>query len=447
MAKKSIDFTIPSAVFIGLSVLSFAGALYYSAEEALIKAERDELAVEKGELEIQDKALQTEQERLRRILTGSTREFAEDEKSDWSQVFNETNQNVPGFTALLNGQKLPPQVAALLPREQLTAIESAKWNYGSFQNLKQMNRLLTAEAAHLLWQLEEAHRVGETLAEFRVQSDVHRNEVTKQLKSVASELEDQADSWTSRLDTERGLLDDRKDELESLIDDRDKAIKRLQRETKRALGQLETALSLKEDSIALLIEREIHTLADLEADGAIDHVDEILGLAWINLGSKHGLRPGQRFEVFRFTKGAKRQMKGMVEVRKMTDSQAQCIILPAVEMRDYDFERTRVLPAEYDPIIKGDLIRSPFFEAGINPVIVLVGSGLKHPLYRNITDGRQQIERLIEKSGASVDKRVSVHTDFVITMQKPESDEGYQQAVQFGVTFIDEDDIYKFLEP
>ncbi len=448
MAKKKLDMTIPTVVFVTLTIGSLLVTLHYSSEHARLTAKAEGLDIERTLIEGQQADLLEESTRLRAILTGRDRRgqpFSSNDEGEWKKVFKDQIDDVPGFKMILNDETLPPNVIAALGGTN--PYEGLEYSYGEYEDLRQMNHLLTVEAAHLLFQVRQADLVVEGVTELGDKLEAQRVETQQRLKSLREEIQTQADNWTARIGSETRDLDNRISDLRKDIEAEKRDIRRAERDNQRALSSLKTALSFKADSIRVLIERELTTIADLEPQGRIDHSDLVLGKVWIDLGSRHGLRLGQRFEVFAFARGGRRHIKGLIEVQRMDESQAQCIIIPGVRMRDYETGQWHTLPEEYEPIVQGDLVRTPFYSPSRRPVFVFVGEDFKNPLYRTATDGIDKIDRMIRRAGGILENQVSARTDFVITRLKPENDDGYQRAAQFGITFIDEDDIYKFIEP
>src|SRR5690606_36561568 len=118
-----------------------------------------------------------------------------------------------------------------------------------------------------------------------------------------------------------------------------------------------------------------------EADGEVVYADPTLGYAWINLGSSHGVRPNLRFQAYQFIKGGRQRVKGVLEVRKVEGDMSQCAILENEEVQDPITGEHLVVPNADDPVVKGDLIRNPFFDAQEQRVYVFLGKRLTNRNY------------------------------------------------------------------
>jgi NAD-dependent DNA ligase len=96
-----------------------------------------------------------------------------------------------------------------------------------------------------------------------------------------------------------------------------------------------------------------------------------------------------------------------------------------------------------DPIVKGDLIASPFFDKQKTIHFAFIGDKLKNDRY-----SKDELIRRIEEEGGQVDKTVSIATDIAIALEGEEgieSSEEFVRAVQFGVIIMRERELLDFL--
>jgi hypothetical protein len=222
---------------------------------------------------------------------------------------------------------------------------------------------------------------------------------------------------------------EKENEIRRLLDEKDS----IQQETEKiredafiAEAKLQSQISLLEERIRQMNEKEMRSLEDTDADGEIVHANQGLGMAWIDLGRKHRLGRGLTFEVFQYIKGGKRKKKGMIEVKRVEGETSECAIL-----EQYD---------RADPIIKGDHIASPFFDKKKEMVFVFVGESLTNNRYE-----RQQLERRIRDFGGRVDDEITIDSDFVIAIKNAEQSPEFAKAVQFGVVIMRESDLLEFI--
>ncbi|MBL4845467.1 MAG: hypothetical protein JKY65_08080 [Planctomycetes bacterium] len=198
-----------------------------------------------------------------------------------------------------------------------------------------------------------------------------------------------------------------------------------------------------QERIRQLVKKKTKSFTEYsEPDAMIVHAEPALGYTWINLGHNDGLRRNIRFQVYRFVKGGRQQIKGVIEVRRIEDDMAQCAILEDQQVRDPITGKIITVPDRNDPIVKGDLIRNPYFDKEEQKVFVFLGSKLQNRYY-NLAE----IKRRITEAGGKVESEVSTSTHFVVLLS--EGDEGFQiqydRAAQFGVIFMREAELMEYL--
>jgi hypothetical protein len=116
-------------------------------------------------------------------------------------------------------------------------------------------------------------------------------------------------------------------------------------------------------------------------DGRVTRADIDQGYAYIDLGSKDGVRSGQRFHVYSVLKGGRRRPKGEVRIIRVEKDFCQCSILSMMD--------------EGNPIVMGDYIWNKFFVPGRKLIFVFVGKfGGEHVQYT-----REQLKKLVQSAG------------------------------------------------
>jgi NAD-dependent DNA ligase len=190
-------------------------------------------------------------------------------------------------------------------------------------------------------------------------------------------------------------------------------------------ARIRSEVSRLEARIAELTEKKKRTMEETEADGEVVHADARLGLAWVNLGVKDRVRRGTTFEVFQYVKGGARKVKGHIEIKTVDDAMSQAAVLHTVDSTD--------------PIVKGDLIASPFYDKHKTMNFVLVGKP------KNERYSLDELVRRIEEEGGRVDKSISIDTDFMVAMEEADQSEEFAKAVQLGVIVMREQELMEFL--
>jgi hypothetical protein len=158
-------------------------------------------------------------------------------------------------------------------------------------------------------------------------------------------------------------------------------------------------------------------------------------VAFIDLGSRERITPGLKFLVAEKGPQGKFQYKGKILVKKVWMTYAEVAI---TDIYDRDV-----------PIVDGDLIVNPLFNARRPVVVAFLGeteSGRLRPNWSTNEAGRRIVE-----IGSEVRSRLTLDVDFVIfTWAKKDAmrdnDEGYKLAVLLGVPIEEASDLYRFLE-
>ncbi len=164
--------------------------------------------------------------------------------------------------------------------------------------------------------------------------------------------------------------------------------------------------------------------ASTEADGRITHSVPTQNYAWIDLGSKHTLLAGTRFEVFGLDKGGKKVPKGEIEVLKVWEDNSQVAIIKTL-----DSER---------PIEGGDYITNEVFDRSKTKVFAFAGRFTGK--YSN-----EEAKKKIEEIGGAVVELATLDTAYVVVGKDFESDINYAKAQDWGIIIIREKDLYELM--
>jgi len=170
-------------------------------------------------------------------------------------------------------------------------------------------------------------------------------------------------------------------------------------------------------------------------DGSVLSVGNTGAVAYIDIGARSGLRRGTRFEVLRPGKSGDLTPKGTVEVRDVED--------------DMSLVGLTTEPNAFDPILPGDKLRNPHFEANKSLHFFLLGD---FPL----TMSKEQATARLRELGADVDEQMTAETDVLVLGEKslaegdaaPEltdSDE-YKLADKLGMRIIRLAELQDFLK-
>jgi hypothetical protein len=259
-----------------------------------------------------------------------------------------------------------------------------------------------------------------------------------QMREQRNRIQDEA------IDKERNY-DSVKRQLQEKVENLQNELGRLERDRRLEEARLISQVSERDARIDDLTKKERRTFAqNSRPDGEVVFADGGLGYAWINLGRRHGLRPNTVFQVYQFVKGGRQKMKGVLEVRRVEEDMAQCAVVENAKIRHPITGESVIVPDPNDPVVKGDLIRTPLFDPHEQKTFVFLGATAKNRFYN-----REELEQKLEEFGARVDREVTIESDFVILLGGGEEDTERQEqintAARFGVTFMVERELLEYL--
>ncbi len=256
-------------------------------------------------------------------------------------------------------------------------------------------------------------------------SDAEAAAAAKQ-QELNTERENQTARLSQQLNESNTQRDDAQAKNRELTDEVGKAKETSNKEVTTAKGQMKTL----EASVNSL-KANLRTQRDTEKpDGKVLAVNRAMGTLWINVGGKQRLRRGTTFKVYETVKGGEKLLKGRITVTSVEADKSECRV-------DSD--------ATMAGIAEGDWITNPFFDPTRATRFVFLGE----------LTGRYNKEvakRMLEQSGAKVDDKVTVETDFVVLGLKeapdaPELTESadYKQAQAWGIEVIRSRDLETYL--
>ena len=97
-------------------------------------------------------------------------------------------------------------------------------------------------------------------------------------------------------------------------------------------------------------------------------------------------------------------------------------------------------PDNLNPIVKGDLVASPFYDPKAQPVFVFAGSELES---KEVT--RDYVVQKMKAYGAQIRDKVDINTDFLVAMKNFEGTPEYKTARELSVPVIRERDLLEFI--
>jgi hypothetical protein len=225
-------------------------------------------------------------------------------------------------------------------------------------------------------------------------------------------------------------------------------------------------------------ERDVEDLVKREPPDGLPPVGKILtsdpehNLAVVNLGTRHGAKPGMRFEVFQVRRGNKRVHKGYLEVKTSHPEVSSCAILvhevrlPRCSICSYTASNTReaycprctrlntsqgaqsltdvkiVLRGKSvtDPIVKGDLLFNPFFSPASTRRYAVSGQPL---ILRHRDYSVKAIKKAIQFHGNKVDDKLSAKTDVLVALR---GGEDVKRARELGIKIVYGWQLFRYLD-
>jgi hypothetical protein len=210
----------------------------------------------------------------------------------------------------------------------------------------------------------------------------------------------------------------------------------------------------------------------LPACGRVLTSDPERDLAVIDLGSRHGVKPGMRFEVFQIRHGNQRVHKGMLEVKTASPEVSSCTILVksvglprcpvctftanepeqlfcprctspgtaqgAQKLNDTPVTVVRGKVAT-DPIVPGDALYNPLFSKGGKRRYAICGQ----PLVQRKDYSEKAVREILEFYGNEVEDAPSARTDVLIALR---GGDAIKMAKDLGIPIVYEWELFRYLE-
>jgi len=216
-------------------------------------------------------------------------------------------------------------------------------------------------------------------------------------------------------------------------------------------------------------------LEELQKDGTVLSADTKTNLAVVDIGKRHGVRPGMVFDIFEVRRNGKKVRKGKLRLTRVESQQSFAVVLAAQESpkicpqcgwsttdithlfcpyclggedeKELEAQRLargstkdRVVAPEFlNPVKKGDFVSSPFYLGRLKKkafVFAVIG--------RTVDRSTQEISMFLKENGCSLVPKVSLDTDFAIIGVGPEVAAQMEMARKMGVSVIRESELFDF---
>jgi NAD-dependent DNA ligase len=216
-------------------------------------------------------------------------------------------------------------------------------------------------------------------------------------------------------------------------------------------------------------------LDELQKDGVILSADSKTNLGVVNLGQRHGVRPGMVFDIFEVRRDGKKVRKGKLRLRRVEAQQSFAVILAARESpklcpqcgwstndithlfcpyclggedeKEREAQRLvdgstrdRIVAQEFlNPVKKGDFISSPFYLGKLKKrafTFAVIG--------RTVDRSRQEIRMFLKENGCNLVANVGMEADFAIVGMGTNVGAEIDRARKMGVSVIRESELFDF---
>ncbi|MBI5778670.1 MAG: hypothetical protein HZA49_04350 [Planctomycetes bacterium] len=196
--------------------------------------------------------------------------------------------------------------------------------------------------------------------------------------------------------------------------------------------RLENEVSIAKYALEDLASKEAYNRDIIEVYGKIFNPDMKNRLAFITIGSKDGVRVGSKFMAYRQQQGFIRKWKGQIEVKRVFDI--------------YSLASITRMEKEDEPITDGDYITNIFYHPKHSRTVVLIGKFRRGPFKYD----REEIEQRLIDMGATVEKKVTLKTDFALIGDDPEErdmdKENFTWVRRLNIPRVESDEAKKSLQ-
>jgi len=299
----------------------------------------------------------------------------------------------------LNRETLPTPA----PKDPLTVQDMLRELERAVNKLRQdiKEAKLERENFQQRWRDEEAAK-REMMREKAQEMQDARDRASRAAERLNQEIQQKEGQITELRDRNSSLNAD----LEKVQAEKQSAVQDLTTQIKRIRGRLDKLIE---------VEKRKQTLIP---DGEVIRADTDHGFAYIDLGWKHGIKPGSRFKVYEVLKGGRRKHKGEVRIIRVEKDFSQCSILATADTTN--------------PIVKGDYVWNKFFERNIKKVFVFIGKFDTE----NSKYSKEQLKKIIEENGHIATDVARSDTDYAVIGEEYTSDAQWKTIQDFKIEKI-----------
>jgi BRCA1-like protein len=323
-----------------------------------------------------------------------------------------------------------------------------------------------ASAGHL----RDASTAGSSRGKKLKERETTINEAVTSLGSAYRELvELKARLITERKKHETDLKTEQDKLYKAMISERGRAD-----EVRKEIATIREEVVMLQAKISRMRERR-KKLEQLNKDGTIINSDGANNSVVVNLGKRHGVRPGMLFDVFEIKRNGKKVVKAKIRLRRVENQQSFAVILAkrappkkcpscgwsttnatfrfcpyclggddehsrdAMRLSPGNTKERIVAPDFFNPVRKGDFISSPFYLGRLKNqafVFAIVGQTVDH--------SAEEIRMFLKEHGCTLQSSLTLDTDFAVVGIGPKVDQGLEKAQHLGISVIREGELFDF---
>ena len=329
--------------------------------------------------------------------------------------------------------------------------------------------------------LTQRQKLGEEAVAYDAGTTKLNDDINQLKAQKIKEISGQTSDIKKKMDEEVAEKNKKEADLTAHVTDINNEKAAEEKKHKDTMNFEKSRLGEQKSIVKDLTEREIERATVFtEADGKVILSDPVHNLAVIDIGTTAGVRNGYRFEVFTMKPGSQKVVKGYLEVQRAAPSKSECTIIrrlismPKDQFSDYVAAQPEEMYSPYqksgkaeataaplsaasrpsvlgmsplDPIVEGDLIQNPFFNATKQLTFYICKAELGDSGQQKnmIKYRRPEIKAVAEFYGAKVVENVDADVNYVIVQKKPEDDQ-YKKAKDLGIPMIYEWELFRFLD-
>jgi hypothetical protein len=251
------------------------------------------------------------------------------------------------------------------------------------QRFKEIDEANAAKEQELLAEKDKLQKqVDEIMADYEQNKALLQQSTEEQVRTLAQ-----------RLDTAQTNIDSLNTELQ---------------QTQNQLTNSQEAMRIAREQVRNIMPPPDPNEMAYQPDGSVILVDDLAKSVHINIGSKDHVYRGLTFEVYERGGTVPENGKGKAAIEVFDISE--------------NYSAARITRSEQNrPVLKGDLIANLIWDSNMVNEFVITGEFDLNKDSKYDTDAIEKISSLITKWGGAVSDDVTVHTDYVILGDEPET--------------------------